>query len=309
MKNLHTQAIVIHAYGGPEQLQLEEVPVMVPAKDQVLIKVVASGVNPIDWKLRQGFMQHPLPYIPGVEASGVVTAVGDGVFGMTTGDEVYGALDGSYATYAIGSAELLFKKPTHVSFEEAATMAGAKTAWTALFETGGLTKGKRVLIHAGAGGVGHFAVQLAYNAGAYVIATASAENMDFVTGLGADEVIDYKSTPFESQTGQIDLVFDTVGGDTTERSLQVLKPGGLLVSIAQMPDPEKAAAAGVRAQFSGSRSIQAMREVHKLLDKGLIKPYVRKVFQPLSAAAAAQEYSQHGGPGRGKIVLKIGTED
>lgn len=109
MKNLHTQAIVIHAYGGPEQLQLEEVPVMVPAKDQVLIKVVASGVNPIDWKLRQGFMQHPLPYIPGVEASGVVTAVGDGVFGMTTGDEVYGALDGSYATYAIGSAELLFK--------------------------------------------------------------------------------------------------------------------------------------------------------------------------------------------------------
>ncbi|SEW50146.1 NADP-dependent oxidoreductase [Chitinophaga arvensicola] len=305
MKNLHIPAICVHEYGGPEQLQLQEVPVPVPAKDQVLIKIVASGVNPIDWKIREGFMKHPLPYVPGVEASGIVTAVGEGVFGKKVGDEVYGAVDGSYATYAVTPAELLFRKPHSLTFEEAAAMGGAKTAWGALFDVGRLVKGQRILIHAGAGGVGHFAVQLAYNAGAYVIATASAENIDFVTSLGADEVIDYKAAPFETQVSSVDIVLDTVGGDTTERSLQVLKPDGLLVSIVQMPDPEKVTAAGVRAQWGGTKTLAAMKEVHKLLDKGLIQPYVRKIFQPLSQAAAAQEYSKNGGAGRGKIVLKI----
>lgn len=308
MKNLHIPAICVHAYGGPEQLQLEEVPVSVPAKDQVLIKVVASGINPIDWKVREGFMQHPLPYVPGVEASGIVTAVGEGVFGKKIGDEVYGAVDGSYASYAISPAELLFRKPTHISFEEAAAMGGAKTAWGALFDVARLSKGQRILIHAGAGGVGHFAVQLAYNAGAYVIATASPENMDFVTSLGASEVIDYKAAPFETQMDPVDIVFDTVGGDTTERSITVLKPGGLLLSIVQMPDAEKIAAAGVRALWGGTKTLVAMKEVHKMLERELIKPYVRKVFQPLSQAAAAQEYSKNGGAGKGKIVLKISEE-
>ncbi|HEY9261282.1 NADP-dependent oxidoreductase [Chitinophaga sp.] len=308
MKNLHIPAICVHAYGGPEQLQLEEVPVPVPAKDQVLIKVVASGVNPIDWKLREGMMQHPLPYIPGVEASGVVTAVGDGVFGKKVGDEVYGSVDGSYAAYAISPAELLFRKPAHLSFEQAAAMGGAKTAWGALFDVAHLTKGQRILIHAGAGGVGHFAVQLAYNAGAYVIATASPENIDFVTALGADEVIDYKAAPFETQVHSVDIVFDTVGGDTTERSMGVLKPGGLLLCIVKMPDPEKVTAAGIRAIWGGTKTLVAMKEVHKMLERDLIKPYVRRVFQPLSQAAAAQEFSRNGGPGRGKIVLKISEE-
>lgn len=305
MKNLHIPAICVHAYGGPEQLQLQEVPVPVPAKDQVLIKVVASGINPIDWKIREGFMKHPLPYIPGVEASGIVTAVGEGVFGKKIGDEVYGSVDGSYATYAISTAELLFRKPAGVSFEEAATMAGARTAWGALFDVAGLVKGQRILIHAGAGGVGHLAVQMAFNAGAYVIATASAENLDFVTSLGASEVIDYKAAPFETQVAPVDIVFDTVGGDTTERSLAVLKPEGLLLCIVQMPDAEKVAAAGVRALWGGTKTLASMQEVHKLLDKGLIRPYVRKVFHSLSEAAAAQEYSKNGGSGRGKIVLKI----
>jgi len=308
MKNLHIPAICVREYGGPEQLQLQEVPVPIPAKDQVLIKIVASGVNPIDWKIREGFMKHPLPYVPGVEASGIVTAVGEGVFGKKVGDEVYGAVDGSYATYAVTSAEMLFRKPPTLTFEEAAAMGGAKTAWGALFEVGGLAKGQRILIHAGAGGVGHFAVQLAYNAGAYVIATASAANIDFVTSLGASEVIDYKAAPFETQVSDVDMVLDTVGGDTTERSLKVLKPGGLLISIVQMPDAEKAAAAGVRWVWGGTKTLAAMKAVDKLLDKGLIKPYVRKVFQPLSQAAAAQEYSKNGGGGRGKIVLKISEE-
>ncbi|MBS0031906.1 NADP-dependent oxidoreductase [Chitinophaga sp. 22321] len=308
MKNLHIPAICVHAYGGPEQLQLEEVPVPAPAKDEVLIKVVASGVNPIDWKVREGFMQHPLPYIPGVEAAGVVTAIGEGVFGKKIGDEVYGSVDGSYTSYAVVSTEVLFRKPAHISFEEAATMAGARTAWGALFDVARLTKGQRILIHGGAGGVGHFAVQLAYNAGAYVIATASPENIDFVTALGANEVVDYKAAPFETQVDPVDIVFDTVGGDTTNRSVAVLKPGGLLLCIVEMPDPEKIATAGVRALWGGTKTLASMKEVHQMLERELIKPYVRKVFQPLSQAAAAQEYSKSGGPGKGKIVLKISEE-
>jgi NADPH:quinone reductase-like Zn-dependent oxidoreductase len=308
MKNLHIPAICVHAYGGPEQLQLEEVPVPVPAKDQVLIKVVASGVNPIDWKTREGFMLHPLPYIPGVEASGIVTAVGEGVFGKKIGDEVYGAVDGSYATYAISPAELLFRKPATLTFEEAAAMGGAKTAWGALFDVARLAKGQRILIHAGGSGVGHFAVQLAYNAGAYVIATASPENIDFVTSLGANEVIDYKAAPFETQVNAVDIVLDTVGGDITERSMRVLKPDGLLVCIVKMPDAETAAAAGIRAVWGGTKSLAAMKEVHKMLERDLIKPYVSRVFRPLSQAAAAQEASKAGAHGRGKIVLKISEE-
>lgn len=308
MKNLHIPAICVHAYGGPEQLRLEEIPVPVPAKDEVLIKVVVSGVNPIDWKLREGLMQHPLPYIPGVEAAGIVTAIGEGVFGLKIGDEVYGAVDGSYAAYAIAPAAQLFRKPISLSFEEGAAMGGAKTAWGALFDVGHLAKGQRILIHAGAGGVGHFAVQLAYNAGAYVIATASAENIDFVAGLGASEVIDYKAAPFETQIDPVDIVLDTVGGDTMLRSMSVLKPGGQLLCLVSLPDQEQAAAAGIHAVWAGTKSVTAMREVHKMLERELIKPYVRKVFQPLSQAAAAQEYSKNNGPGRGKVVLKISEE-
>ncbi|RFS19511.1 NADP-dependent oxidoreductase [Chitinophaga silvatica] len=305
MKNLHVPAICIHSYGGPEQLQLEEIPVPVPEKDQVLIKIVASGVNPIDWKTREGFMHHPLPYIPGVEASGIVTAVGEGVFGKKVGDEVYGAVDGSYSTYAVSPSELLFRKPPQLSFEEAAAMGGAKTAWGALFEVGELKKGQRILIHAAAGGVGHFAVQLAYHVGAYIIATASEPNLDFVASLGANEVIDYKAAPFETQVSDVDIVLDAVGGSTTERSLKVLKPGGMLICLVQYPDQEKANAAGVHVAWGGTKTLAAMREVHNLLDKGLIKPYVKKVFNGLAAAAEAQEFSKNGGPGRGKVVLRV----
>ncbi|PSL43808.1 NADPH:quinone reductase-like Zn-dependent oxidoreductase [Chitinophaga niastensis] len=308
MRNLHIPAIRVHAYGASDQLFLEEVPVPVPAKDEVLLKIVASGVNPIDWKIREGMMQHPLPFTPGVEASGVVTAVGDGVFGMKIGDEVYGAVDGSYAAYAVAPAVQLYHKPLHLSFEEAAAMGGGKTAWGALFDVAKLTKGQRILIHAGAGGVGLFAVQLAFNAGAYVIATASAENMDFVTSLGANEVIDYKAAPFETQMSPVDIVFDTVGGETTNRSIAVVKPGGLLLCIVNMPTPEKVEAAGIRALWGGTKTVTAMKEIDKLLHKELIKPYVRKVFKSLSHAAAAQDYSQNGGPGRGKIVLRISEE-
>ncbi|CAL1518032.1 NADP-dependent oxidoreductase [Chitinophaga sp. MM2321] len=305
MRDIHIPVIRVHAYGASSQLTLEEIPSPVPGPGEVLINIVASGVNPIDWKLREGFQQKPLPFIPGVEAAGVVIAVGEGVTDKKPGQEVYGAVDGSYAACAVAPAAQLFPKPAHLSFEEAAAAGGGKTAWGALFEVGQLVKGQRVLIHAGAGGVGSFAVQLAFNAGAYVIATASAENIDFVTSLGAAEVIDYKVAPFETQIALVDLVLDTVGGDTLERSYQLVKPGGVLVCLVGMPSAEKAAAAGIRAVWGGTKTIHAMREVAKLLEKGLITPFVRKVFAPLSQAAAAQNYSQQGGKGRGKIVLRI----
>ncbi|MBC9928845.1 NADP-dependent oxidoreductase [Chitinophaga qingshengii] len=305
MKDIHIQAIRVHAYGGSDQLRLEEVPVPVPGPGEVLINIVASGVNPIDWKVREGLMQKPLPYIPGVEASGVVVALGEGVTDKKVGQAVYGAVDGSYTACAVAPGERLFPKPLHLSFEEAAAAGGAKTAWGALFDVGQLTKGQRILIHAGAGGVGHLAVQLAYHAGAYVIATSAAENAGFVKSLGASEVIDYKTAPFETQIAPVDVVLDTVGGDTLERSYQLVKPGGILLCLVKEPSPEKAAAAGIRAVWAGTKTLRAMQEVHKLLDKDLIRPYVRKVFAPLSSAAAAQDYSQLGGPGKGKIVLKI----
>lgn len=308
MRNIHIQAIRVHAYGGSDQLQLEEILPPAPGPGEVLINVVASGVNPIDWKVREGLMQKPLPYIPGVEAAGIVVALGEGVTDKKVGQEVYGAVDGSYAACAVAPSAQLFQKPRHLSFEEAAAVGGAKTAWGALFDVGKLTKGQRVFIHAGAGGVGHFAVQLAFNAGAYVIATASAENLDFVTSLGAAEVIDYKAAPFETQTEKVDMVLDTVGGDTLERSYQLVKPGGILLCLTEMPSPEKAAAANIRAVWAGTKTLHAMQEVAKMLEKELIRPVVRKVFAPLSKAAAAQDYSQLGGPGRGKIVLKIEEE-
>lgn len=308
MKDLHVPAICVHEYGGPEKLQLEEIPVPVPEKDQVLIKIVSSGVNPIDWKTREGFMHHPLPYIPGVEAAGIVTAVGEGVFGKKIGDEVYGAVDGAYASYAVTPSELLFRKPALLSFDEAAAMGGAKTAWGALFDVGGLKKGQRILIHAAAGGVGHFAVQLAYHIGAYIIATASEENIDFVASLGANEVIDYKAGPFETQVKDVDMVLDTVGGDTTERSIKVIKPGGMLLCLVEYPDQAKANEAGIQVAWGGTKTLAAMREVNKLLEKELIKPYVKKVFHGLAAAAEAQEFSKHGGPGRGKVVLRVSID-
>ncbi|MDQ0109465.1 NADPH:quinone reductase-like Zn-dependent oxidoreductase [Chitinophaga terrae (ex Kim and Jung 2007)] len=308
MKNLHVPAICVHEPGGPEKLLLEEIAVPVPEKDQVLIKIVAAGVNPIDWKTREGLMHYPLPYIPGVEAAGVVMAVGESVFGKKVGDEVYGAIDGAYATCAVAQSELLFRKPAIWSFEEAAAAGGAKTAWGALFDVGELKKGQRILIHGAAGGVGHFAVQLAYHVGAYIIATASEANMDFVASLGANEVIDYKAVSFETAVQEVDMVLDTVGGDTTDRSLSVIKPGGVLLCLVQYPDSAKADEAGVNVAWGGTKTLVAMREAHKLLEKGLIKPYVKKVFHGLSSAAEAQEFSKYGRPGRGRIVLRVSDD-
>ena len=312
-------AIRIHHYGGPEALTYEEAPRPVPGEGDVLVRVHATSVNPVDWKIREGYLQkalpYPLPMIPGWDVSGIVEALGPGVSTFAVGDAVYGrpdiARDGAYAEYMVARAHELALKPATLDHVHAAAvpLAGL-TAWQALFDapapfaTIGLTAGQTILIHGGAGGVGTFAVQLAKWRGAKVIATASSKNAEFLRDLGADTVIDYKKHRFEDLVHDVDAVFDTIGGDTQARSWKVLKKGGTLLSIASAPSADEAKAHDVRAAYvfvqpSGPQLV----ELAKLLDAKTIKPVVSEVF-PLHEARKAQEHSQKGHV-RGKIVLKV----
>ncbi len=299
------QVVQFHKYGKTDQLVLGNILLPILSDKEVLVRIIAAGVNPIDWRLREGFKQVPLPYISSAEASGIIEAIGKEVNSFEVGQEVYGAIDHSYAEYALALPEMIFLRPAHLSFEEAAAAGGGKTAWGALFEVGQLQKGQRILIHGASGGVGVFAVQLAHQAGAYVIATCSAENLSFVKLLGADEVIDYKITAFEQVVKDVDMVFDMVGGKTLENSYGIIKPGGTLLSIVQPPSNEKAAHFGIRALWGGTKTVAAMRTIDALLQAGKLQPVVRKVFNSLSEAALAQDYSQQGGRGRGKVVLRV----
>jgi NADPH:quinone reductase-like Zn-dependent oxidoreductase len=303
------RAIQIHAYGGSEQLKLEEKARPEPQAGEVLLRVHAAGVNPIDWKIREGAMKNiapvAFPYTPGIEAAGVVEAVGPGVRAFQTGQAAFGkSEDGAYAEYVPIADEALALKPESLSFAEAATVpVGATTAWRALFDHGGLTAGQRVLIQGAAGGVGLFAVQLAKWKGAHVIATASTANLDFVRGLGADTVIDYTTTPSESTVRDVDLVLDGVGQQTLNSSLAALRPGGTLISIAGPPPQAAAQARGVRAMMSRGAASVPLEMFAQLIDEGHLKAFAGRAF-PLSAAQQAHEYGQ-GGHGRGRIVLII----
>lgn len=301
IKELKHQAIRFHNYGKSDQLVLDKISLPIPADNEVLVRIIATGVNPIDWRLREGFKQVPLPYVPGAEASGIIESIGKKVTSFETGQAVYGAIDHSYAEYALASSDMIFLKPAHLSFEEAAAVGGGKTAWGALFEVGQLQKGQRILIHGASGGVGVFAVQLAHQTGAYVIATCSTENLSFVKSLGADEVIDYKITAFEEVVKDVDIVFDMVGGNTLENSYGIIKPGGILLSIVQPPSNEKAAQFKIRALWGGTKTVAAMRSINALLQAGKLKPFVRKVFHSLPQAALAQDYSQQGARGEVKL--------
>jgi NADPH:quinone reductase-like Zn-dependent oxidoreductase len=299
------QVVRFHGYGGADRLVTDTMACPEPAEQEVLVRIIAAGVNPIDWKLREGFKQVLLPYTPGVEAAGIITALGQAVQDFEVGQAVYGAIDHSYAELAIARPESVFLKPAHLSFAEAAAVGGGKTAWGALFEVGHLRKGQRILIN---GAAGVFAVQLAHLVGAHVIATASAENFATLKSLGADEVIDYKTTPFERVVRDLDVVLDAVGGQTLEASYQVLKAGGTLLALVEPPKTEKAAHFGVSALWGGTKTSSSMREVDALLQRGALRPVVRKVFSSLAQAAQAQDYSQKGGQGIGKIVLQVAAE-
>lgn len=308
------RAARIHGYGGRDVLRLEDCAVPVFGDDEVLVRTVAAAVNPVDWKIREGllrdFIPHRFPLTLGWDLAGVVAETGAQVSDFAVGEAVYSrpdlARDGSYAEFIAVRASELAAKPATVSFADAASLPLAGiTAWEALFDSGRLSAGQTVLIHAGAGGVGSLAVQLARWRGARVIATASEGNHALVRSLGADEVIDYREHAFADRLRGIDLVFDTIGGAVQEASWAVLRPGGVLVSVVDPPPPERAARAGVEGKFVFIQPNAAiLRELAGLVDSGAIRPVIGAEFA-LEDIAAAHELSESG-HARGKLVIHIG---
>jgi NADPH:quinone reductase-like Zn-dependent oxidoreductase len=307
------KAVRMHGYGGPEMLKFEDVPRPEPADGDVLVKVHAAGVNPVDWKIREGYLrtfrEFPLPFILGWDFSGVIEQVGGGANGWKPGDEVYARPDigrnGSYAQYIAVRASEIQRKPKSLDHvQSAAIPLAALTARQAIFDAGHLEAGQKILIHAAAGGVGTFAVQLAKWKGAYVIGTASSRNHAFLRELGADELIDYNTTRFEDVVKDVDVVLDAMAGDVRDRSYQVLKKGGILVTILGQPSEELAKAHGVRTAGVFVQPNQAqLQELANLVDAGTVRPIIEAVL-PLAEAARAQAMNAtlHT---RGKIVLRV----
>lgn len=311
-------AIRVHEYGNEDVLRLEQVPRPEPDDDELLVRVRAAGVNPIDWMVREGYVDDALapslPYIPGWDFSGVIEAVGAERSAFEVGDEVFGLVrmpdpGNTYAEYATAPVEDVILKPETLSHREAAAVPMvALTAWHALFEEGELQAGERVLIHAAAGGVGHMAVQFANHVGAHVIGTASGRNEEFLKGLGVDEFVDYREQQFEDEVHDVDVVLDAVGGDTLERSISVLKRGGRLVTLPEPPSEDiiektRADRDATVHWFSVEPDTTTLSEVRTLLEDGQVQVTVSDVW-PLSEARAAQRESQRGHV-RGKLVLEI----
>jgi NADPH:quinone reductase-like Zn-dependent oxidoreductase len=311
------KAVRIHDYGDIDALTYEDVPRPTLQNDEVLIRVHATTVNPFDCAVRAGYLAgwytYTFPLILGLDVAGVVEEVGPGVTDFAPGDSVYTrtapSQNGAYADYVAVPAGQVAAQPRSLDHVQAAALPQvALTAWEALINAANLGEGQTVLIHGAAGGVGHVAVQLAKWRGAKVIGTASGYNLDFLHGLGVDEAIDYTTTPFETVVRDVDIVFDTVGGETQQRSWPVLKPGGILISIVQPPSAETAAAQGVRQQFVAAEhsSGVVLSQVAELVDTGTIKPTVSTVL-PLREIRRAHEMSQ-GRHTRGKIVLQVGMD-
>ena len=306
------KAVRIHAFGGPEVLQLDEIATPTPQVGEVLVKVAAAGVNPVDWKIRQGYLQahfnQSLPIALGEDFAGVVAAVGANVTDVKVGDEVYGSVPairgGACAEFVVAQSNEYALKPASLDFAQAASLGvAALTAWQA-FDAADLSAGQKVLIHAAAGGVGSMAVQLAKARGAYVIGTASARNTEFVKSLGADEVIDYAMTKFEDVVKDVDVVFDLMGGDTLARSYGVVKRGGAIVSAAAPPDAAQLQAHGLHGQMIGMRPDKAHFDaLSALIEAGKVKPIIETIL-PLAEIKQAHELSQTGRT-RGKIVLQV----
>jgi NADPH:quinone reductase-like Zn-dependent oxidoreductase len=313
------RTVHFYVYGGPEQLVVEQVPRPEPQVGEVLVRVYAAGVNPIDWKIRKGLFKDvrpvPLPFTPGSELAGTVEALGPGVTAFQKNQAVYGrGAKGAYADYAIISADSLAQKPHNISFDQAASVpVGARTAWIALFSLADLQAGQQVLVHGAAGGVGNYAVQLARWKGAHVIGTVSFDNLEFVHSLGAEVVIDYNTTSFEHVAHDVDVVIDSIGGSVQDRSWSLLKPGGILVAIGHPPAEEMAAHYGVRTastvldqRVPPRLSTEPLQEISALIESGMLLPQAGKIF-PLEEAAQAQALSETG-HGRGRIILHIADE-
>ncbi|WP_328420197.1 NADP-dependent oxidoreductase [Streptomyces sp. NBC_00443] len=315
MSNVNTmRAISQDVLGGPEVLKEVEVQRPTPRPNEVLVRVRAAGLNPTDWKHRDngGFLGEP-PFVLGWDVSGVVEAVGIGVVRFRPGDEVFGMLSypfghGSHAEYVTAPARVFAHKPTSVDHIQAGALPLVSlTAWQALVEYADVQPGQRVLIHAAAGGVGHVAVQIAKARGAHVIGTASAGKHEFLLGLGADEVIDYRETDFAEAVKDVDVVLDTLGGETSVRSLGVLRPGGVVVSILPVGSDdfyEEAERLGVRAlRMLVDSDRTDLRAIADLVDKGQLRAEIAGTF-PLADAAEAHALGDTGRTA-GKLVLTV----
>ncbi len=305
------KAIQYHAFGGSEVIEVAEIPSPeITQGNEVLIKVKAASVNPLDMKIRQGFMQKmrpvELPFTPGLDAAGVVEAIGANVTSVKVGDEVIAATMGkAYAEYVVANENLVAKKPDNISFEEATSLAvNIGTAETILFTEGKLAAGQKVLIQGAAGAVGLTMVQMAKERGLYVIATASGKGVDLVKSLGADEVIDYKTQDVAALVQDVDVVADCAGGEAQLALYGVLKSGGKLLTIAGFPSAELAAKYGVDARFiSSDLSAKSLANGLALVAAGKLKPFVTKTYN-LEEAAEAQDFVSAGGV-NGKVVLKV----
>ena len=302
------KAAVINQYGGNEVVQVAEVERPRPAAGEILVKIHAAGVNPVDWKIRSGAGQRmglTLPIRLGGEIAGTVEALGDGVTSFAKDDAVYGVIKfGGLAEYAIAKAGDVVAKPASLDFPSAAAIPlGALTAWQAMFDVAELKSKQRVLITSGSGGVGSLAVQLAKAKGAYVIAMASTRNLELVKSLGADEVIDYSALPFEQVVRDLDVVFDTVGEDTFQRAFQTLKKGGVLVTAVAFPKDEAQRHGVAVARVLCKPNAEELRAISELIDGGKLRAVVSTVL-PLSAVKQALELSEGRHPA-GKIVLQM----
>ncbi|KGX88281.1 NADP-dependent oxidoreductase [Pontibacillus marinus] len=313
------KAVVIEQYGGKDQLKEKDIPTPQINEDQVLIESHATSINPIDWKVREGYLKDMLdwdfPIILGWDVSGVVVDTGSNVTKFKKGDQVFArpatTPNGTYAEFVAVEEHLVTSIPERVSFEDAAaTPLAALTSWQCLFEVANLQKGQKVLIHAGSGGVGTYAIQLAKWAGAYVASTASSKNKELLESLGVDRFINYEEEAFDEVLEDYDVVFDTLGGEIHDRSYNILKQGGHLVSVTKQPDEDFAKQKGVNAQFVFlNPDGDQLAKVAELMEKGEVKSIVGKTF-PFSEKGIrdAHELSEthHA---RGKIVVQIKPTD
>jgi NADPH:quinone reductase-like Zn-dependent oxidoreductase len=307
------KAVKINEYGDESVLNYTDVERPEPRAGEVLVRVQVAAVNPVDWKIRDGlgkmFRLQP-PIILGCEIAGTIEEIGGNVEKFKPGDAVYGYIGshtGGYAEYAVTKVDEIAPKPEGLDFENAAAIAvGALTSWQAIFDHAKLQNGQRILITGASGGVGSMAVQLAKAKGAFVIGTASGKNEAFIKGLGADEFVDYTKQKFEELVKDVDVVFDTIGGDTLERSFKTLRKGGALVTTVSPPPADKAQEFDVTATMVEAKpSAKQLAKINQLIDDGKLKTEVATVL-PLADVKKAHQLSESGRT-RGKIVLRVGA--
>ena len=308
------KAVIIENYGGIDELKYTEIEEPNLKDNDVLIEIAATSVNPVDWKLREGhlkgMLQYDFPFILGLDAAGTIKEVGKNVTKFRIGDNVFTRPDitrnGTYAEYVAVDENLVAKKPENLSFEEAASIPlVGLTSWQCLVDFADIKQGDKVLIHAGSGGVGSFAIQLAKSFGAWVVTTCSTRNVEFVKSLGADKVIDYRNEDFTQVLADMDIVFDTLGGDIQTQSYDVLKEDGKLVSIASQPDQELAQARKVKAGFVFLEPDgEQLAKIGEMIEQGKIRANVGTVMELKEIQEAHRLSETH--HAKGKIVLRVG---